>query len=209
MLRAVDASRLPDVDARALERHVETARRASERIRPVSTPLADRRATRGERAASRPRPPRRRRNDGRHVRCDVERADIIEHTRAGTADDDGADQMPMARPVAVSDTTAADDEAADGGRRRAEREAHGDLVRALADEVREHAVDADGRQRQREHAEAGHQPHRHPHRPERIVDDVGEQTHVLDGRARPELRNRRRARRRPARRRRRPRASRR
>ena len=51
----------------------------------------------------------------------------------------------------------ADDQADDLCGRRAQGEADADLVRPLRDEVRDHAVDADGRQHQRHQSERADQ----------------------------------------------------
>ena len=52
-----------------------------------------------------------------------------------------------------------DDEPQDVRARRAEREADADLLRPAADQIREHAVNADRRERERERAERAEQRH--------------------------------------------------
>ena len=64
--------------------------------------------------------------------------------------------------------------AQDVGRLRPERRAHSDLVRALCDGVRHHAVDADRGQQQRDDRERGHHLAREALRRERRVVQVVE-----------------------------------
>ena len=71
--------------------------------------------------------------------------------------------MPAATPAAASRTPCPSTMPTHVARRRAERHADADLVRALRHEVRHHAVDADRRQQQRQStAKQRQQLHREP-----------------------------------------------
>ena len=89
------------------------------------------------------------------------RSDWLEDDRAGDADA-SADQ----RRLEVLDEDQREDVAARG----AERHPDADFVRALADRVRGDAVDADGREQQRDHREPGQQHGAKPRRGQRVED---------------------------------------
>ncbi|OLE84423.1 MAG: hypothetical protein AUF76_03295 [Acidobacteria bacterium 13_1_20CM_2_65_9] len=63
---------------------------------------------------------------------------------------------------------------------RAEREADAELARTLADAVRNHPVDADARQQQRDRREAAEQNRLQPARCQRSIDNRFERTRVID-----------------------------
>ena len=72
-------------------------------------------------------------------------------------------------------------------RRRAERHPDPELARALRDQIRDHAVDADRRQPERERREQRQQQHREAPARQRLVDPLRHRPHVVDRQVRIEL----------------------
>ena len=64
---------------------------------------------------------------------------------------------------------------------RAERHPHADLMRALHDEERHHAVDSDGSQHERDRGKDSDQDDRKPPRRDRIGGDLLERPHIRGG----------------------------